>query len=165
MHWQKTCKILVMWEVGHHNNHTYTKYKQIAKKAIATLVKITIKKSFVGSFWIFFRSWRNTDKVRNNKRVTFAHDFVKEIFFVTKVSELHVFPLIYISQPLVTSNLNYRAKVADAGNRKVRLLFVLSLLSGTAEDEAAADYCKKAFKAAFMLSKNWRDLPLFCMYL
>ena len=86
--------------------------------------------------------------------MTFAHDFVKEIFFVTKVSELHVFPLIYTSQPLVTSNLNYRAKVADAGNRKVRLLFVLSLLSGTAEDEAARDYCKKAFKAAFMLSKN-----------
>lgn len=94
--------------------------------------------------------------MRNNKRVTFAHDFVKEIFFVTKVSELHVFPLIYTSQPLVTSNLNYRAKVADAGNRKVRLLFVLSLLSGTgtAEDEAARDYCKKAFKPAFMLSKN-----------
>lgn len=88
-------------------------------------------------------------------KVTFAHDFVKEIFFVTKVSELHVFPLIYT--PLViTSNLNYRAKVADAGNRKVRLLFVLSLLSGTgtAEDEAARDYCKKVFKAAFMLSKN-----------
>ena len=85
--------------------------------------------------------------------MTFAHDFVKEIFFVTKVSELHVFPLIYTSQPLVTSNLNYRAKVADAGNRKVRLLFVLSLLS-VREDEAAADYCKKAFKAAFMLSKN-----------
>ena len=67
--------------------------------------------------------------------MTFAHDFVKEIFFVTKVSELHVFPLIYTSQPLVTSNLNYRAKVADAGNRKVRLLFVLSLLSGR-EDTA-----------------------------
>ena len=78
--------------------------------------------------------------------MTFAHDFVKEIFFVTKVSELHVFPLIYASQPLVTSNLNYRAKVADAGNRKVRLLFVLSLLS-VREDEAAAEYCKKAFKA------------------
>ena len=71
--------------------------------------------------------------------MTFAHDFVKEIFFVTKVSELHVFPLIYASQPLVTSNLNYRAKVADAGNRKVRLLFVLSLLFGR-EDEAAAEY-------------------------